>query len=223
MNNIQIVIADDHHILRENPCWLLANQSTIDLIARTSSVEETLKLLREHHPDILLLDISKPGINRLELIKLGQVVSPGTRTVVLSCHQNQVFIYKALEAGALGYVIKGSPSRELIAAIQYAHQNKYYLCSQIQKEVIHSFVTNHKPEEFLPKNGYEQLTNREKQIFFLLVEGHSDAEIANMLCVSFKTVHKHRASISRKICIDSPVIILQYAISCGLVNPDTWH
>lgn len=223
MKNIQIIIADNHCILREGLCLLFAQQNTIEVVAQASNGEETLELLRKHHPDVLLLDISMPGMSGLEVIKLGQAISPKTRVVILSRYKKEVYIHKALEAGAFGYVVKGAPSQELIEAIRYAYKNKYFLSSQIQGDVIRAFVKDHKPDELIQRNGYDQLTDREKQVFFLLVEGYSSGEIATMLCISFKTVHKHRANIIHKIGVESPVKMLQYAITNDLVDPDIWQ
>ncbi|KGJ91578.1 response regulator transcription factor, partial [Thalassotalea sp. ND16A] len=223
MTNIKIVIADDHSILREGLCSLFDKQDDIDVVAESSNGEETLEILRRHHPDVILLDISMPGMSGLEVLKLGQAVSPKTRFVILSRYDNDVYIHKALEAGAFGYVVKGASSKELIKAIQDAYHHKYYLSSQIQEEVIHSYVKDHKPEQIIPKNRYERLSIREKQVFSLLVEGYSAAKIADILCISLKTVHKHRASISHKIGIDSPVKMLQYAIKKGLIDPNIWN
>ena len=222
MSNIRVAIADDHNILREGLCLLLSKQNFIEVVADVADGEQALDVVRKHHPDVMLLDIAMPGINGLEAIEVIRGISPETKVVILSRYEKDAYVHQALDAGAMGYVVKGAPSAELIEAIRLAAQGKYFLSSQVQADVIESFVRDHKKGQPNPKNGYGQLSDREKQVFLLLVEGNSSNKIADILCISSKTVDKHRANIGRKIGIDNPVKLVQYAIRNGLIDPTIW-
>lgn len=223
MANIRVAIADDHSILREGLCLLLSKQDFIEVVAEAGDGNQALNMVREYRPDVILLDIAMPGINGLEAIEVIKGISPETRIVILSRYDKDAYVHQALDAGALGYVIKGAPSQDLIEAIRLAAQNKYFLSSQIQADVVQSYVRDHKKDKPNPKNGYGQLSDREKQVFALLVEGNTSCKIADMLCISSKTVDKHRASIGRKIGIDNPVKMVKYAIRHGLIDPSIWE
>lgn len=222
MNQIRVAVADDHSILREGLCLLLKKQDFIEVVAEASDGNQALEVTRQHRPDVLLMDIAMPGINGLEAIELVRGISPETRIVILSRYEKDAYVHQALDAGAVGYVIKGADSRELIEAIKRAAEGKYYLSSQVQADVIHSYVRNHRKEQPKPRDSYNQLSDREKQVFTLIIEGNTSSKIADILCISSKTVDKHRASISHKIGIDNPVKMVQYAIRNGLVDPSIW-
>ena len=223
MTDIRVAIADDHNILREGLCILLSKQSFIEVVAEACDGEQALDIVRKHRPDVLLLDIAMPKINGLEALEMIRAISPETKIIIFSRYDKEAYVHLALDAGALGYVIKGAPSQELIDAIRLVSQNKYFLSSQIQTEVIHSYVSDHKKVETKHKDGYNQLSDREKQVFTLIVEGNASSKIADMLCISSKTVDKHRANISRKIGIDNPVKMVQYAIRNGIIDPSIWE
>ena len=222
MSSIRVAVADDHNILREGLCLLLNKQDFIDVVAEASDGNQAIEIVRLHHPDVLLMDIAMPGINGLEAIEVVKGVSPETRIVILSRYEKDAYVHQALDAGAIGYVVKGDPSDELIEAIKCAAKGKYFLSSQVQADVIGSFVKNHKKDKPKPRNGYNQLSDREKQVFSLLIEGNSSNTIADVLCISSKTVDKHRANIAKKIGIDNPVKMVQYAIRHGLIDPSIW-
>ena len=222
MKNIRLIVADDHDILLEGLQLLLDNTHDIEVVAQAGNGLEVLEKVRKHRPDVVLLDIAMPEINGLELINLIKRISPDTQVVMLSRYEKEAYVHQALSAGASGYVVKGAPSSELIDAIRHARSGKYFLSSQIQTNVIHSFLSNN---EVKPKSNkdFSELSEREVQIFKLLIEGNSSRQIADILCISSKTVDKHRANISKKIGIENPVKMLQFAIRQGLINPEIWE
>jgi two-component system response regulator NreC len=222
MENIRVVVADDHGILLEGLRLLLDSTQDVEVVAHAGSGFEALEKIREHRPDVILLDIAMPEINGLELISIIKSIAPDTRVVILSRYEKEAYVHQALSAGASGYVVKGAPSSELIDAIRHARSGKYFLSSQIQTNVIRSFLDN---TEGQPKNdtNISALSEREAQIFKLLIEGNTSRQIANILCISSKTVDKHRTNIARKIGIDNPVKMLQFAVRQGLVDPEIWE
>ena len=222
MENIRIVVADDHSILLEGLCFLLDSTHNIEVVAQAGNGLEVLEKVREHRPEVILLDIAMPEINGLEVINIIKNISPSTQIVILSRYEKEAYVHQALSAGACGYIVKGAPSSELIDAIRHARSGKYFLSYQIQTNVIRSFLDK---SEGQPKNNknFSELSEREAQIFKLLIEGNSSRQIANILCISSKTVDKHRANIARKIGIENPVKMLQFAVRQGLIDPEIWE
>lgn len=222
MPNIRLILADDHEILLEGLRLLLDSTHDIEVVAQANNGLEVLEKVREHQPDVILLDIAMPEINGLEVISIIKSISPDTKVVILSRYEKEAYVHQALKAGAFGYVVKGAPSNELIDAIRHAQSCKYFLSTQIQTNVIRSYLD--KTEE-QPKNNeyFSELSEREIQIFKLLIEGNSSRQIADILCISSKTVDKHRANIARKIGIDNPIKMLQFAIRQGIINPEIWE
>lgn len=222
MNNIRLIVADDHSILLEGLRLLLDSTHDIEVVAQASNGLEVLEKVREHRPDVILLDISMPEVNGLEAINIIKSISPNTQVVILSRYEKEAYVHQALSAGASGYVVKGAPSSELIDAIRHARSGKYFLSSQIQTNVIRSFLDN--TEKQTNKNdSFSKLSEREAQIFKLLIEGNSSRQISDILCISSKTVDKHRANIARKIGIENPIKMLQFAVRQGLINPEFWE
>ena len=222
MPNIRLILADDHEILLEGLRLLLDSTHDIEVVAQANNGLEVLEKVREHRPDVILLDIAMPEINGLEVINIIKKISPDTQVVILSRYEKEAYVHQALKAGAFGYAVKGAPSNELIDAIRHARSGKYFLSSQIQTNVIRTYLDNTEEE---PKDNeyFSELSEREVQIFKLLIEGNSSRQIADILCISSKTVDKHRANIARKIGIDNPIKMLQFAVRQGLINPEIWE
>jgi DNA-binding NarL/FixJ family response regulator len=135
-------------------------------------------------------------------------------------YEKETYAHQVIEAGAHGYVLKGEPSSDMLAAIRAASDDRYYFSNKVHADVIRGFLGSHPPKE--TNKGFDSLTEREKQIFFLLIDGNTSPQIGKALCLSIKTVEKHRANISRKIGINSPLEMMKYAIRWGIIDPDFW-
>ena len=228
MSIIRVVIADDHTMLREGLRLLLNSQTDIDVVGEATDGVNAVELVRSLKPDIILLDIAMPKLNGLEAISLLHDVSEKTRVIMLSSHGKEAYVHQALNQGAFGYIVKGAPSTEVISAIRMVNKSQYYLSPDVQTQLIETYKssgepsarqTNNTPEY----NGYTQLSDREKQVFHLLIEGSSSIQIAELLCISSKTVDKHRASIYQKISVDNPIQMLHYAVKIGIIDPGLWQ
>lgn len=217
---INVLIVDDHAIVREGLYKLLSAQPDIRVVGEAESGMAALKIAISKQPDVMLLDIAMPGLNGLETIKLLKDKLPEAQIVILSMHAKESYVQQALEAGALGYVLKASSSSDILDAIHAAHRQEYFLSSKIRADVIESYLASrrHKPTV----RGYDLLSEREQQVFRLVVEGKTTKEIADILCISPKTIEKHRSSISAKLGVHGRLELLRYAIKIGVVDPDLW-
>lgn len=218
---IRIVLADDHALLREGLTLLLKSQSDMDVISEASDGIEALEAVRAKHPDVLLMDIGMPRMNGLETIHLVKQASPETKVIILSMYEKEAYVHQALNAGANGYVVKGAPSAAVLQAIRKVVKGDFFLSTEVQASVINSFLSQTREQ---PKDaeGFNQLSDREKEVFHLLVQGNSSNQIGDILCISSKTVDKHRASIARKIGTENPVKMVQYAVRAGILDPSFW-
>lgn len=220
MKTIKVLIADDHPVVREGLRLFLETQINIRVAGEARDGEEALELTRKLRPDVLLLDIAMPRINGLDAVKLIHEAVPETGIVILSMYANEAYIHRALEAGALGYALKGAPSKEILAAIWAVHEGKYYLSPQLQADVIEAYIQRRQKDA--PGGGYEHLSERERQVFRLLVEGNSTSQIAKILCLGVKTAEKHRANIVKKLGVSNPIDMVKYAFRIGILDPNFW-
>ena len=220
-NKIRVLIADAHDIVREGLRQLLDRHTEFKVTGEAVNGSQALKKVRSLRPDVTLLDIAMPKLNGLEVIGLMKTAVPQSQVVVLSLHARESYVHQALQAGALGYVLKASPSSDIINALHAAHKGEYFLSSKIKADVIGAYL---KAKENVPTvRGYDLLSEREQQVFRLVVEGKSTREIADILCVSPKTIEKHRSKVSAKLGVHGRLEMLKYAIKIGIVHPDLWE
>ena len=221
MNKIRVLIADDHAIVREGLRQLLNGQTDMEVAGEAEDGRQALEKVKSFHPDVILLDIAMPHLNGLEVISLIKEAAPETQVVVLSMHSKETYVQQVLSSGALGYVLKASPSTDILEAIRMAHRNEYFLSSRLKAEVIGKYLKTKRSAPAL--RGYDLLTEREQQVFRLVAQGHSTSRIADILCVSPKTVEKHRTSLMNKLGVHDRLELLKYAIKIGIVDPELWE
>lgn len=220
MNRIKILIADDHAVVRDGVRQLLTSQADMEIVGEADDGISAFKLTKSLKPDVLLLDIGMPGLNGLETIGLLREAVTKTRIVILSMHSKESYVHQTLSAGASGYVLKASPSADILNAVRAAYRNEYFLSSTIKADVIEAYLQSRKHTPVA--RGYDLLSEREQQVFRMVVEGKSSSEIADILCVSIKTIEKHRGAITSKLGIHGRLELLKYAIRIGVVDPDLW-
>jgi two-component system response regulator NreC len=218
---MKIMIADDHQIVREGLKQLLNDQEDMEVVGEAQDGRETLLKAKSLRPDVLLLDVTMPKLNGLEAIGLIKEAVPDVRIVVFSMHKKEAYARQALAAGALGYVLKASPSSEIPAAIRAVFSREYFLSHEINAEIIDAYLETRKTSA--PVHRYDLLSEREQQVFRLVVEGNSTKEIADILCVSPKTVEKHRSNFMKKLGVNDLVGMVKYAIKINIIDPEHWE
>ena len=216
-----IVLAEDHQIVRQGLKTLLDQNVDFRVVAETGDGNEALDLVARHEPDVLVVDLTLPGLNGLEVIRRVHRQHPETRIVVLSMHTAEGYIVEALRGGALGYVLKEATADDLIEAVRRALQGRRFLSPSLPQELLEAY--REQPPEAI-EDRYAQLTPRERQVLQLVAEGHTSADIGEMLSISPRTVDTHRTNLMRKLGLSSRSDIVRYVMQRGLSplgGPDT--
>ena len=215
---IRILLADDHTIVRQGLARLLEDHAEFKVIGEAvngnMAIEKSLSL----KPDVVIMDIAMPLLNGIEAARRIRRQLPKIKIIILSMYAHEHYIHELLEAGISGYLLKESSGRDIIDAIQAAMKGETFLSPSISKVLVDRYLSLRKSS---PKEErFNQLSNREREIFQLIAEGHSTKKITQMLCISTSTVKTHRQKIMEKLEVDSPAQLVHYAISLGLVEPE---
>jgi two-component system response regulator NreC len=207
MEQIRILLSDDHNILRDGMRLLLERQPGFMVVAEASDGRETLDLVQNHQPDVVVMDIAMPNMNGIEATRRIVEKHPGMGVVILSMHYDESYVIRSLKAGARAYLLKDAVKSELIAAIHAVAEGRSFFSPKISRILQEDYV------QALGRKGaddsYELLTGREREILQLVAEGKTNKEIANALNLSLYTVDTHRTHILQKLNLHSvPEVIL---------------
>lgn len=213
MKPIRILLADDHDLVRAGIRSLVRGVEGMEVVAEAGDGREALRLVRIHRPDVVLMDITMPGLNGLDATARIVKVSPQPAVIILSMHATREYVLEALQAGASGYVLKNAAVDELEAAIRTVAQGGKYLTPSVSGQLI-AGVTG------ASESAAAALTQRQREVLQLVAEGRSTREIAELLHVSVKTVETHRAQLMDRLGIYDVAGLVRYAIRTGLVTPD---
>jgi DNA-binding NarL/FixJ family response regulator len=207
---IRIVVAEDHHIIRQGVCKLLEDMDEIQVIGEADNGADAIRLTRELQPDVLVLDISMPQMDGIDVLKEIRGYIPRPKVVILSIHADPALVQQTLELGALGYVLKQSVSEELIDAIKAANRGSGYLSSGVSHILTsHSFMQK-------SQNPLGRLSPREREVVVRIVAGRSTKEIAIDLHTSIKTVEKQRRDAMRKLDVENVASLVRVSLELGL-------
>jgi len=217
-HKIRVLVVDDHAIIRDGLRELLKDQADMEVVGYAREGQEALEKARALHPDVMLMDIAMPGMNGLAVSSIIKETSPDTRIVIFTMHKKEAYVQQAIQAGALGYVLKTSPSEEVFIAIRNVFNGKQFLSPDVKDDLVDKYL---KQQTVKPKRtGYDSLSEREQRVFLLMVEGNSTKEMAEILCLSPKTVEKHRSSVMKKLDLHSMVEMTKYAVRIGIIDTE---
>jgi len=210
---LRSLLADDHHLIREALRIMIEKDPMMLVVAETGVGLEVVKLARETHPDVVCMDINMPGMNGIDTTRRLIAACPATKVIGLSAFTDQRYVIEMLDAGALGYVTKGSAGDELLHAIKAVQTGRKYLCPSAASAVKYTSYdkkTNQDP------SGEASLSSRERQVLQLVAEGHSSTQISALLNIAPSTVEVHRRNIVRKLDLHSVAELTKFAVRSGL-------
>jgi two-component system response regulator NreC len=214
---ITLVLAEDHHIVRQGIRSLLEAEADFKVIGEVSDGLEAVRMVESLHPDILVLDLMMGGLNGLEVARRVSKQSSKTAVIILSMYNNEAYVLEALRAGAKGYVLKDSTAAELVKAVREALMGRHYLSASLSERAIENYIEKSK-ETYL--DPYDTLTTREREVLHLAAQSCTNAEIAERLYISRRTVEVHRANVMHKLGLRSQSQLIRYAMKRGILPPD---
>ena len=216
---IRVLVAEDHAVVREGIRLILESQPDMEVIGEAADGREALEKTRELHPDVVLMDIGMPEMNGLEATRQIKRSLPETQILALTVHEQGDYLFRMLEAGASGYVLKGAPSSDLLAALRAASRGEVHLHPSLTTRLVGDYVRRLKRGE--ATDSYDRLTEREKDVLMLLAEGLTNQQIATRLVISASTVETHRIHIMEKLGLRNRTDLIKYAIRHGLIDTTT--
>jgi DNA-binding NarL/FixJ family response regulator len=214
----RIVIAEDHTILREGLRALLSLRPEFEIVGEAEDGRMAVQCIERLKPALALMDLSMPRMNGMDAIREIKKRCPETKILVLTVHKTEEYILATFKAGADGYALKDSTHTELVMAIKSVLTGKPYLSPGISEKVIEGYLEGR--QTLKARTAYETLTHREREILKLIAEGYKNKEIADDLCISVKTVEKHRANIMEKLGLHNVQALTAFAIEKGLVSKE---
>lgn len=216
MNKRKILLVEDHTLLRVGLRALLQQNADLEVVGEADNGRDAVRAVAARAPDLVLMDLSMPHSSGMEAISEIKRRFPNVRVLVLTLHKTDDFIHEALKAGTDGYILKDASQEELQVAIRSVLSGKTYLSPDISSRVITGYLGGGKSNGTM--SALETLTHRERQVLTLVAEGHSNKYAAEYLCLSVKTVEKHRSNLMRKLNLHNASTLTAYAIEHGLLS-----
>ena len=211
----RVLIVEDHTLLRAGLRALLSQDPSIEIVGEADNGRDAVRAVGQLAPHLVLMDLSMPGMNGIEAITDLKRRYPETRVLVLTIHKTDEYIHEALRVGADGYLLKDATPDELRVAIHTVLNGKTYLSPDISSNVIIGYLGAGKASS--ASSAWETLTHREREILKLVAEGHPNKYVADYLCLSVKTVEKHRSNLMKKLNLHNASMLTAYAIEKGLI------
>ena len=215
--SIQVVIADDHAIVRSGLSMLINAQEDIEVVGMATDGGEAVDLALKLRPHIILMDLSMPpGENGLSATMRLRELAPDIGVLVLTMHDDEEYLFRVLQAGASGYILKSAPDIDLIVAIRTVYKGDAYLYPSATKTLIQEFMQ--RVQKGVDTDYFNVLTEREQEILVLVAKGYANKEIAEKLCVSVKTIETHKTKIMEKLQLKTRPELVRYAMKKGLLD-----
>lgn len=216
MSPVRVVLAEDHTLMRAGVRALLQQLDDVEVVGEADNGRDALRIVETQQPDVVLLDVTLPELNGLEVAARTHTVHPRIRVIMLSMHTDAAYVRRALQAGAAGYLIKGADVPELGLALRAVMRGDTYLSPGISQDLVEEYLRGDQPAS----SPLEALTPRQREILQLIAEGRSTKEIAQRLNISVKTVESHRAELMDRVNIRDVAGLVRYAIRIGLISSD---
>jgi DNA-binding NarL/FixJ family response regulator len=213
---IKVFLADDHTVVRDGLRFMLEAQGDITVVGDAADGRQAVNQVQKLKPDVVIMDIAMPELNGIEATQQIRQTCPSTQVVILSVYSNAEHIFRALQAGARGYLLKESAGKEVVSAVRAVCVGRRYLCRKIAETMIDDYVRQRKAT--LEKSPLERLSLREREVLQLVVEGKSSKEIANILHLSPKSVETYRSRIMQKLNINDIPGLVKFAIQHGITR-----
>jgi two-component system response regulator NreC len=212
---IKVLIVDDHAIVRAGLRALLKCEPGMELVGEATSGEEAIQLSQELQPDVIVLDLSLPGLDGIQVTRHIKAELPGIRILILTVHEDEALLREAIRAGASGYIIKHAAENELISAIHSVQMGDIY----VHPKMLRALLVEPEPRKASVDSPVEMLTPRETDVLRLIVQGYTNRQIAEELSLSVRTVEGHRGNLTEKLGLHSRVDLVRYAREHGLTHP----
>lgn len=218
MAKIRLLVTDDHALIRRGIVGLLNSQPDMEVVGEAGSGEEALQKTAALTPDVVLMDIGLPGISGLDATRHIREQTPSAQVLILTVHDREDYLFQALKAGATGYILKGADIQDLLTAIRSVYQGGVYLYPTVTKTLLADYLRRVESGEKV--DGYDGLTEREREVLRLIALGQTTVEIAKDLSLSPHTVQAHRDHIMEKLNLHRKAELVRYAIRKGLISAD---
>lgn len=216
MARIRVLVADDHAIVREGVRMILGREPDIEVVGEAGDGQQALDLVATVHPQVVIMDISMPGVGGIEATQRLKATHPEVQVLALTMHEDETYVFQLLRAGAAGYVLKRAAAQDLVQAVRAAARGEAFLYPSIARKVVEDYLKRVESGE--ERERYDGLTTREKEILTLIAQGLSNQQIAEKLFISIKTVQTHRAHILEKLGLHDRTELVRYAIRKGLIQ-----
>lgn len=217
MSQIRILLVDDHAVVRAGLRMLLATDKALEIIGEAENGVEGVRTACELRPDVVLMDISMPDMNGIEATRRIKAQCPEIAVLALTMYEDDQYFFEMLAAGASGYVPKRAAPNDLISAIHAVYAGGMFLFPSVARLLVNDYLQKREQPDAGPR-GFEELTEREREVLVLIAEGRNNQEIADALVISVKTVNRHRENIMAKLNLHSRVELVRYAIEKGLIE-----
>jgi len=216
VQKIRVLVVDDHTIVRDGICALLAIVGDIEVVGEAANGSEALKMVKELEPNVVLMDIAMPIMGGLEATRRIRKDFPRTKVLVLTQYDDKDYVFPVIEAGASGFISKAAASSELALGIRAVYQGDSYLSPSVAKLLVEDY--QHGVGRRVSHDPYEQLTDRERDVLKLVAEGYTTQEIADILVISRKTVEGHKTNLMAKLGIHNRIDLVKYALRKGIIT-----
>ncbi len=219
MTPVRVLLAEDHSVVREGLRLLLDMQPDICVVGEAVTGQEAVVLAQQLLPDVAVMDIAMPDLDGIQATERIRQLSPETRVLILTMHASDAYFFRAVEAGASGYILKRAASEELIHAVRAVARGEAFFDPEVARKLLNGYLARTRAGQPVGPPGYQELSEQERKVMFLIVQGRSTGQVAEELVISVSTVQTHRTHILEKLGLGNTIDLVRYAIRHGLIEP----